>query len=187
MLPQELNGILDAGQWNFIITQMNAVTNESNLTACLVEGLVCCVCAFPLFCCHPCVARQFELYKRQESVHLINLNLFNGSPVVQTTADGNNLIINTAFLNQVPMSIVPIHAVPAYAQAQYTQAQYSSATVVNPAYVAPSAVETRQFTITIPANCTPGSILTVLSPQGTQVQVTCPPDVKPGSVITVSY
>jgi hypothetical protein len=157
------------------------------MSACLIEALACFCCGFPLVCCHPCVARQFELHKRQESVHVINLHLFNGSPCIQTTADGSNLIINTAFLNQG--GVVPIHAVPAYAQAQYTQAQYTSATVINPAatYVAPPVIESRQFTVTIPPHCTSGSILTVLSPQGTQVQVTVPPDVKPGSVITVSY
>jgi hypothetical protein len=111
------------------------------------------------------------------------LQLFGGSPVLSTSADGTNLVINTSFLNNAAGSIA---IVPAFTQAQYTSAQYTTATIVNPALetYAPPA---RQFTVVVPENCPPGSILTVLSPNGTQVQVTCPQNCKPGSTITVSY
>jgi len=121
-----------------------------------------------------------------QGVHLINLQLFGGSPVLSTSADGTNLVINTSFLNN---AVGPVPTVPAYAQAQYTTAQYTTATIVNPALMTyvPPATESRQFTIVVPENCPPGSTLTVLSPNGTQVQVTCPQNTKPGSTITVSY
>jgi len=187
-IPQELIGVLDIGQWNYIVNQMNEITNDANCTACLVEACVCCFCSFPLFCCHPCVAKQFELHKRQEGVHRLNLQLFGGSPVLSTSADGSNLVINTAFLNLTTGS--PIVVAPAFINGQYAQAQYASAVIVNPTsmtYAPPVTSNSRQFSIQIPDNCSPGSILTVLSPTGQQVQVTCPPDAKPGSTINVSY
>lgn len=186
-LPQELLGILDIGQWNYIVSQMNEIHNDANCTACAVEACVCCFCSFPLFCCHPCVSKQFEIYKRQEGVHLINLQLFGGRPVLSTSADGTNLVINTSFLNNAAGSVA---IVPAFTQAQYTSAQYTTATIVNPSlmtYVPPAAENSRQFTVVVPENCPAGSNLTVLSPNGTQVQVTCPQNTKPGSTITVSY
>lgn len=106
---------------------------------------------------------------------MINLHLFNGSPVLATTGDGN-LMINTTFMNAVAATPIP----------QYAQAQYTS-TTINPAvlYTPPQINQT--MAITIPDNCVAGSILTVLTPQGNQISVTVPDGVKPGSIITVSY
>ena len=85
-------------------------------------------------------------------------------------------------MNQIPVSATPIP--------QYAQAQYTTTTTINPSatYVPPQIIQSNnQMTVTIPENCPPGSLLTLLTPQGTTITITCPNDVKPGSVITVSY
>ena len=107
--------------------------------------------------------------KRNECIQLINLQLFQSNPVLGTTSDGN-LIVNTTFISQ---QVIPV-----------------ATATINPSasYVPPLAVASnRIMTITIPEGTSPGSILTVLTPQGSQMQVPVPNDVKPGAVLTVSY
>ena len=83
--------------------------------------------------------------------------------------------------------------VPAFAQpAGQTYAQSPPAYgVAAPSYETAVPVSASppqsQFLLTIPAGAPPGSILSVVNPQGVPMQITVPPGAQPGSQILVKY
>eukprot|EP00597_Dinobryon_sp_UTEXLB2267_P000001 CAMPEP_0170057668 /NCGR_PEP_ID=MMETSP0019_2-20121128/579_1 /TAXON_ID=98059 /ORGANISM="Dinobryon sp., Strain UTEXLB2267" /LENGTH=85 /DNA_ID=CAMNT_0010262415 /DNA_START=363 /DNA_END=620 /DNA_ORIENTATION=+ len=56
-----------------------------------------------------------------------------------------------------------------------------------PVEASPVAVETRSMYVVIPTNAGPGSVLTVVAPNGTKLSVVCPSNAAPGSQILVNY
>jgi hypothetical protein len=92
----------------------------------------------------------------------------------------------------VPPSVGGMSAVPVDQQAYQVQSEsqkYMMQQQPNPAAtpVVASVVVPRTMEVQIPAGAAPGSILTVLDPNGNQVRLTVPEGCQPGAVVTIQY
>ena len=126
----------------------------------------------------------------------INRNFFGSRPVVSVSGDCvmfnlDNLHppLQQTMMVQVPVQQFVQQPVPVMAQAAVVtqEPQLAQQPFAAPPMQATVAGAPRVMSITVPAGAEAGSVLTVMSPDGQQVQVTVPKENAPGSQISVQY
>ena len=136
------------------------------------------------------------------NVRNINRDYFMGRPVVSVDTHNRAIMFNTDMIQaqqqqqqqqpQQPLMMVPqsMHQAK-LAEAEYAPQPVYAAQPVDSAPTMATVVSTpqqpRSMQIRIPEGAAAGSVLTVMSPEGTQVQVSVPPNATPGSEITIQY
>lgn len=187
-IPSQLAPYINAHQWADITNTCSVADNNATGIACGVEWLTCILCCVPLCLCHVCIQPQIAVAQLRDNLLRVNAVSFGGRQVCQ--ASDQCLIFNVELLTSpanisTPAFAVPVNPVPL---ASATPVPLDSMGKYAPVPVqGPGSQPQRCFTVVIPQDAGPGSIINSIAPDGTTVQVQVPQGVQPGQQITVTY
>ncbi len=140
---------------------------------------VCFCLAFPfIFCCHGCISGALQEQKRTEKLNRMNQIFFGGRPVLSTT-EQHGLLINTDYIsvansfNTVSLAYVDDNVLvnPLMGHMEYRTAQASAIPIAVGVPDAHNTASFRSMTVTIPQGASPGTVLTVSTPDSIIVNV----------------
>eukprot|EP01036_Dinobryon_divergens_P032362 gene32362-41929_t len=163
IMPRELEGVIMPTQWATICAEMDASKSQATMMSCCTE-----------------LGQPVLAYS--SGILTVNTDYLAQAQVVVFTTRSNPTVTNIMHTKVEDASChPPMAAVHGPVSAYDNTASYVEVVA------SPVAVETRSMYVVIPSNAGPGSVLTVVAPNGAKLTVVCPPDTHPGSQILVNY
>ena len=102
-MPSDLVGKVTPDLWMAVSSAIRKADSDAEFLACALEITVCvCTCLFCIFFVHPQIQNQFSTQNRTSELNKINAAMCGGKVVF--TCVGANIIVNTDYLEQVPIN-----------------------------------------------------------------------------------